>query len=116
MSVQVQAILDSISTRKDGSIKLVFETQEVSSKEGFNLFEMRDRFGWLAFAPQKSELKIPEEPAVNPRIEKSPSQRLRNVIFVLWKQLGASGDFEDYYRKQMERMIEQVKERLDPEK
>ena len=115
MNVQVQAILDSISTRKDGSIKLVFETQEVNPQEGYSLFELRDRFGWLAFAPERAELKIPDEPAFAARIEKSSSQRLRSVIFVWWKQLGSQGDFEDFYKKQMERFISMVKEKLDPE-
>jgi hypothetical protein len=44
---------------------------------------------------------------------KSPSQRLRAVMFVVWKEVkGGQGDFESFYRAQVERIIEQYKEKL----
>ncbi|HNA61995.1 MAG TPA: hypothetical protein PKW79_02845 [Rhabdochlamydiaceae bacterium] len=113
--VMLEAILDKITSLKDGSFKILFESQELSAEKGAILFSMRNSFGWLAFAPQQAELKIPDEPAFNSRIEKSRSQRLRNSLFVWWKQLGSQGDFEDFYNKQMERFISMVKEKLDPE-
>ena len=44
---------------------------------------------------------------------KTPSQRLRAVLFILWKQAaGGTGDFEDFYRRQLDDIIESVKARL----
>ena len=38
---------------------------------------------------------------------------MRAVMFVWWKQLGSNGDFEQFYRTKMEKMIEIVKGKLD---
>lgn len=45
---------------------------------------------------------------------KTPSQRLRATIFVWWKQQNEPGDFEDFYRRRMETLIESVKSELQP--
>jgi hypothetical protein len=65
--VQIGAILDSISTRKDKSIKVVFETNEVSAQEAQILFSMRD------------------------------------------------GDSETFYREHMEKVLNWIKDKLEPE-
>ena len=45
---------------------------------------------------------------------KTPSQRLRNTIYVEWTQnaLGYS-DFKSYYKMRMERIIDKIKDTLD---
>jgi hypothetical protein len=37
---------------------------------------------------------------------KSPSKELRRVLFSRWEKLGVSMDFEDWYPKKMEQIIE----------
>lgn len=113
--VTLQAILSNVSTRKDGSLKLVYETQELNARDGAALLDMRNRIGWLLFAAdQIQDEDIPDE-KLNSEMDgdKSPSQRLRAVLFVFWKRRGGQGTFNDFYRSQVERWIDQVKERLD---
>lgn len=43
---------------------------------------------------------------------KTPSQRLRGVLYVLWEQTGKSGDFETFYRQKMEGLINLIKNKL----
>ena len=43
---------------------------------------------------------------------KTPSQRLRGCLFRLYEQRGKNGDFEIFYRAQMERIIDAVKNKL----
>ena len=43
---------------------------------------------------------------------KSPSQRLRNVLYILWDQGVKDVEFKEFYRNRMERLIEQIKNRL----
>jgi hypothetical protein len=44
---------------------------------------------------------------------KSPAQRLRAGLFVYWKEVRkGQGDFEGFYRAQVERIISQYKEKL----
>lgn len=67
--------------------------------------------GWLVFSPNENELDVPEEKAELD--EKSASQRLRNVIFVWFKQEVDSGNFiglfETFRKEKMEQIIESIK-------
>jgi hypothetical protein len=45
--------------------------------------------------------------------EKSPSQRLRDVLYVLWEHRGSKGDFEQFYIASIEKVINRIKEELD---
>jgi len=113
-TVKIGSTLDSIATRKDGSIKMVFESQEMNPEQGLNLFSMRNKYGLLFFIPEGvKEVVVPELPKKRFKEEKSYSQRLRHALYILWKQLGAKGDSEDFYNYHMEKFIEQVKEKLE---
>lgn len=46
-------------------------------------------------------------------MNKSPSQRLRAVIFLLWQQGKQDVDQDEYYEIVMERIINQLKEKLE---
>jgi hypothetical protein len=46
---------------------------------------------------------------------KTPSQRLRAVMYVWFRQSKAQGEFEDFYKREMERIIETYKGHLEPE-
>lgn len=43
---------------------------------------------------------------------KSPSQRLHSVLFLLWKQEGEEGQFEQWYQGRMENIINEIKQQL----
>lgn len=58
-------------------------------------------------------MNVPEQKASSGVKAKSPSQRLRNTIFVLWKQKGERGDFESFYDSIMEQLIENIKDKLE---
>jgi hypothetical protein len=45
---------------------------------------------------------------------KTQAQRIRACIFVQWKQHGRKGDFEEFYRKETERIITWLKQKLEP--
>ena len=47
-----------------------------------------------------------------PKETKSPSTRLRGVLFILWKQGGQVEPFESYYATQMEKLIEHYKTKI----
>jgi hypothetical protein len=112
--VKVEAILDSISTLKDRSIKMVFYTQEVGAEQGFKLFSMRNSYGWLLFKDNPIQKEdIPDDDALEFAKMKTSSQRLRSTLFVLWNQLGRPGEFDPFYKREMEAFIESVKARLE---
>lgn len=47
------------------------------------------------------------------RGEKTPSQRIRAVLFLLWKQEGEQGTFDAFYNAKCEKIIEHLKSKLD---
>jgi hypothetical protein len=100
--------------RKDGSASLVFDTRELMSEEIFTIMQMRHSEGWLCFAPNENEIDIPEEHAEID--EKSASERLRNVLFVLYKQETDAGRyvglFETFRKERMEQIISTVKKKI----
>lgn len=111
---QIEAILEGVTPLKDGGVSLRFHTNEVSKAHKVELMEYYQSFGWLLFsANELKDTDLPKENA-NKQDGKSPSQRLRAVIFVLWQQrTQGTGDFEAYYKQQMEKAIEAIKSNLE---
>lgn len=115
MKLILPAIINPPTIRKDGSIKLSFDSRELSPEEYMMVMGFRNTEGWLAFSP--NEDGIPELPTERAEIdEKTPSERLRAVLFVWYKQDSDAGKFVgtfDTFRNQkMEKIIETVKTKL----
>jgi len=112
------AILDGYTRRKDRTISLRFITQEKTSSEVMNIDETLDQFGVLYFRGEENmngveiaeldniDLDLYDEP-------KSQSQRMRNVLFILWRQEGEKGDFKKYYKQKTEKIIQHLKNKIN---
>lgn len=113
--IVLPASLNPISRRKDKSVKLSLETRELSHDELLILMAMEGAEMWLCLAPNAEDLEVPEEQAVLD--EKSASERLRNVLFVWYKQETDAGKFvglfETFRKEKMEKIIEGVKTKLN---
>jgi hypothetical protein len=115
MRAMWQAYLDKIVSLKDGSFKVTFEGQELGATDSAALFSLRGQCGWVLFAPnQITAHDVPQEPAREFKAQKSQAQRLRASLWVLWEQRGRLGDFETFYRQEMERLIAAIQEQLEP--
>ena len=99
----------------DRGNRVVIDTQELTPEDMATLFSLKQGgIGWFLFKGTAiTHEEIPDyDPATFDEI-KSPSQRLRAIMFVYWKEVkGGQGDFEGFYRAQVERIIEQYKEKL----
>ena len=110
--ILIQALLDGVSHRKDGSLGIRFLTQEMPAQDKLVLIELLNTFGWVCFSPSEAEATdIPETQADDMR--KTPSKRLRDVLFVLYKQGEQLDSFDLYYRQKMEKFIEHIKGKLN---
>lgn len=117
MIFKALAIITKVMTLSDGGIRVQCDTQEVSPESAANLMSLNRQYGMFAFAPEdtpieEQDLDIPEEQKEF-KTQKSLSERLRNVIYRLWEKKGSQGDFEDYRRKYMERLIDLTKQKID---
>lgn len=113
----VGAVLESYRSLKDKTIKLTFETQEPTPEQLMQVAKHNQSFGFLAFKEdafkqsEKQELEGLESGYED--TGKSKSQRLRNVLFVWWKQDNKGyKTFEEFYNYQMEQMIIHFKTKL----
>lgn len=113
INVTLPAYVEGIRTRKDRTLGITIGTQELGPSDAAAVFELNQKCGWVMFSINPiTEEDIPEEPAGEFKTDKTPGQRLRSVLFRLWEQEGSKGEFLDYYRIRMERLIERFKEKL----
>ena len=110
--IKLPACLDDYRERKDGSSRLTFDSRELSEEEVLILRRFRNEEGWLLFG--KNEIDKEDLPEKDAEVgTRTPSQRLRAVLFIRWKNLGEPETFKMYYDKTMEKFINSVKDRLD---
>lgn len=115
MKIILPASLNPISRRKDKSVKLSFETREVSPEETLSLMAVEGAEMWLCLSTNPDDIEVPEGRA---ELEtKTPSQRQKAVLYKLFLQeTGKSkylGTFDNFYSEMMERIIESWKDKLD---
>jgi hypothetical protein len=114
MILKIPAHMKSYRDLVDGSANISFGTPELTDEDILVLRRFRSEAGWLLFAPNPlQEEDIPKETAEVS--QKTPSARLRAILFVYWNQLGKPDTFDLWYNKTMEKFINSVKVKLDAE-
>lgn len=108
-----EATMTGYTPHADNTMTLRFRSQDLTDVQKMDCITHYQQFGWLGFVDSEDVLDI-EIPDTAPQNDsKSPSKRLRAVLYVLWQSKGSVGSFETYYATQMEAIIEMVKERID---
>ena len=105
-------VMNPPSFHKDKSTRISFETGEMSKEQKMMVLENDGQIGTMIFIPEEAQEAPPKIDAAAYE-GKKPSERLRNVMFVYWKQQGSQGDFEQYYASQIEKFINAYKDKLD---
>lgn len=111
--IQTPSIIHKIGTLVDGSIRITLDTPELTPDSMTQLFELRNKSGWFLFSPNKINSDALSLPDVRTDSAKTPGQRLRGVLFLIWQSLHSKDTFETFYIQEMERIIEMQKERLE---
>lgn len=110
-SITCNAIIEGLRSKKDRSLGLTVATPELTAEEKALFFEIQGINVNLKITPL-------DEPSEEHNIQtdldqKSQSLRMRNVLYILWNQGKKENDFQDYYRKQTEKIIEHLKSKID---
>lgn len=117
-AIRLEIQLTGFSSRVDGSLGFRGVTPEMNSEEKVSLMELQGLLVEALFIPKDE--KDAELVEVKGEMDvKTPSQRLRSVLFCLFKEhqkKGIKETFDTFYARYMERLIELVKTKLDPEK
>lgn len=112
--ITTQANITSLTAKVDGSLGMRVVTPELSNEEKTEFFNIQNKNIILTITP--IDEPFTESVEVKSEVdEKTPSQRLRGVLFILWKQeyQDKYGTFNEFYQKTMERIIDQYKLKLD---
>jgi len=113
--IQFNSVIDGVQKKKDGTLSIKLGTQELKAKETALIFDMGNKYIHTVF----SEVDVNPDDIIIPEIktefrsDKSPSQRLRNSLYVFWKNnTSKQKTFEEFYKQQMEKFIETVKDKI----
>lgn len=106
--------IERISSRKDHSLSFGVSTPELTPDQAAAFLQLHGANVRMMIQPIDTEADSLIE-VREAKEAKTQAQRIRACIFVAWKQAGKNGDFEDYYRKQTEKIIEWLKTKLEPE-
>lgn len=112
--ILIPAQLESYRSLKDKTLKVVFETNEPTPEQFLGIGNSCQQFGYLAFKPEPfntDEKEALEDLKTDFNDNgKTPSQRLRAVLYLLFKQ-NPEGykDFQLYYNYKMEKAITHYK-------
>lgn len=117
MRIILSGILENLSTRNDGSIKVAFGTQEIDPSQAGELFQLRGQYCKMMLSNTNisslEEKLIDEEPITGGKKAKSPSERLRAVMYRVHEMKKLNIPFEDFYKTEMERLISSYKDVLN---
>lgn len=107
--------IENITTRKDKTVKLTIGTQEISQGKAGELFAMQNHLSVVYISPKEvSQKELDQVDKLDPEISgKSQSQRIRNVLYILFTQ-DAEGfkDYETYYKSKTDKFIEHLKAKI----
>lgn len=113
-AINLQLVLEGINAKKDKSLGLRFSTPELSSPEKATLMDLQGVVLESLLQPVDTEFpEIVEVVAETDR--KTASSRLRGSLYVLWEKRGKEGEFDTFYRTNMEKFIERIKSLIDEE-
>jgi hypothetical protein len=114
---QLPASLESYRSNLNKTLKLTFETSEISPESMANIHYSLYKVGYLAFSPDPfatAELDEIDKLKVEfTDTGKPPSQRLRAVLYRLWEQAPEGfKTFNEFYNSKMEVLINHFKDKL----
>jgi hypothetical protein len=112
-SIQHNGQISSITAKVDRSLGYRVNTGELSSEEKAAFFELQNMNCLFIIRP----LDVTTAGLVEVKSEvdtKTPSQRLRAVMFLLWRQNHEGHEqFDTFYKSKMDAFIEHLKEKIE---
>jgi hypothetical protein len=113
-AIRCEGIMTGFSSKVDGSLSFRGSTPELSVEEKVALMSLQGvLIEMLLYPKDEREVEVVE---VKTELEhKTQAQRMRAVIFVLWKHTDQTIPFENFYHLKMEQRIEWLKTKLQPQ-
>ena len=110
-TIKTNALISSFRGLSDGSLSLTLHTPELTSSEKAEFMNLQNVNLEATFQP--TDMKVPDLKIDKDVDKKSQAERIRAIIFILWKQGGEEGEFYDFYQKKTEKIINYLKEQIN---
>jgi len=111
--------VESIATRQDSSVKIVLSTYELDTDRAVKLFNLR-KTECLMYLSSDNISQEELDALDGFRLEsekndgKTPSKRLRSVLYIYWKQHKQKEiEFDIFYLRYMNNLIDKIKDKLE---
>lgn len=115
--ILLPAQIESITTRKDKTVKITIGTQELTPADAAKIFYLNQQFCYMAMKPEpfiKEEVDLIGSMKADLSSAKTPSQRLRGILYLNFQQDNKGfTDFTTYYVSELEKICEHYKNKLD---
>jgi hypothetical protein len=109
--------VEGISTRKDKTIKITIGTQELTPSAAAELLRLSQSYCYFGIKEEpfrKEETELIDSLKTNIDSLKTPSQRLRAVLYRIYETDNEGyQDFLTYYNAKLEKLIASLKEVLN---
>lgn len=114
--IMFAAQVEGLRSRKDKTVALTLGTQELNPEKAGKLFNTNGHLV-TCYLSVKEHISDEQKEIIDaveaPQQGKTPSQRLRNTLYVLWQQEpGGYEDFNLFYIHKIEKIIDQIKAKL----
>ena len=119
MIFQIPGMISKVETMAHNSIRLKIDSQENLEAEHIErIIKLNNKPGWFTFSVEIIEMDsiidLPKLDSSKWADGKSPSQRLRAVLYRVHEQKGGSEkDFQAFYMSAMEKIIDHYKNMLE---
>lgn len=114
--ILIAGMMEGLSTRKDKTIRLTLGTQELSPNEVAELFKFNQSFCYVALKQEPfSQIETDSIDSLKTEYDgiKTPSQRLRSIMFRNFEQQpNGFKDFNSYYVYTMDKLCDHFKSKL----
>lgn len=114
LKLQFSAQINGVNAKPDRTLSVKLGTQELSADEASYLFDLMGKQIWVGLA--ETEIESLDVPEVMPEMngDKTPSQRLRGLLYALWEnKTDKSEPFPRWYENYMFKLCESIKSKID---
>lgn len=110
-AIRFNGIMTRYGSRADGGLGLTLVTPELTKEQRSEVEELKGINLDVLLNPL--DYKVEETYEIDKEAgQKSLSERLRGVIFIFWKEHRIKEEFEAYYRRAMEKKIQEIKDKI----
>jgi hypothetical protein len=106
------AQIGTISTRVDGGVGFRISTGEIPVENLAHFLSLKQKNVEIIIRPLDMEEGDEPVEVKSEAEQKTPGQRQRALLFLIWKAQGSQGDFSSFYATRMERNIQRLKDEL----